>query len=134
MRGAAQIVFDKQFHKLPSFSGDTPVQMMGAAVQPQIYLQLTRDGVITGNTNASSRAGTTTEYTGRTPTPKPPTTTPPTQPGQAHHHHVVRRTHAVCPLSPKSGETVTGQPTARTAPADTTQDPATTQATRAADR
>ncbi|MET0907164.1 MAG: branched-chain amino acid ABC transporter permease [Tardiphaga sp.] len=37
LRGVAQVVFDKQFHKLPSFSGDTPVQMMGAAVQPQSF-------------------------------------------------------------------------------------------------
>ncbi|MGM5028062.1 branched-chain amino acid ABC transporter permease [Tardiphaga sp. 862_B3_N4_1] len=37
LRGAAQIVFDKQFHKLPAFSGDTPVQMLGAAVQPQSF-------------------------------------------------------------------------------------------------
>ena len=37
LRGAAQIIFDKQFHKLPSFSGDAPVQMLGAAVQPQSF-------------------------------------------------------------------------------------------------
>lgn len=37
LRGAAQIVFDKQFHKLPSFSGDTPVNVFGAAVQPQSF-------------------------------------------------------------------------------------------------
>ena len=35
LRGAAQIVFDKQFHKLPSFSGDKPLDLFGAAVQPQ---------------------------------------------------------------------------------------------------
>ncbi|KQW18277.1 ABC transporter permease [Afipia sp. Root123D2] len=37
LRGIAQIVFDKQFHKLPSFSGDTPVNILGAAVQPQSF-------------------------------------------------------------------------------------------------
>jgi branched-chain amino acid transport system permease protein len=37
LRGIAQIVFDKQFHKLPSFSGDTPVDVFGAAVQPQSF-------------------------------------------------------------------------------------------------
>ena len=34
LRGAAQIIFDKQFHKLPSISGDTPVNLLGATVQP----------------------------------------------------------------------------------------------------
>lgn len=37
LRGAAQIVFDKQFHKLPAFSGDTPVELFGAAIQPQSF-------------------------------------------------------------------------------------------------
>jgi branched-chain amino acid transport system permease protein len=37
LRGIAAIVFDKQFHKLPSFSGDTPVNILGAAVQPQSF-------------------------------------------------------------------------------------------------
>jgi len=37
LRGIAQIVFDKQFHKLPSISGDTPVHFLGAAVQPQSF-------------------------------------------------------------------------------------------------
>jgi branched-chain amino acid transport system permease protein len=37
LRGAAQIVFDKQFHKLPAFTGDTPVDVLGAAVQPQSF-------------------------------------------------------------------------------------------------
>jgi len=35
LRGAAQIVFDKQFHKLPAFSGDTPIHLLGAVIQPQ---------------------------------------------------------------------------------------------------
>ncbi|MGO3928748.1 branched-chain amino acid ABC transporter permease [Rhodopseudomonas pseudopalustris] len=37
LRGGAQIVFDKQFHKLPAFSGDTPVDLFGAAIQPQSF-------------------------------------------------------------------------------------------------
>src|SRR4051812_720331 len=34
LRGAASIVFDKQFHRLPSFSGDAPVLLFGAAILP----------------------------------------------------------------------------------------------------
>jgi branched-chain amino acid transport system permease protein len=37
LRGVAQVVFDKQFHKLPAFSGDAPVNLFGAAVQPQSF-------------------------------------------------------------------------------------------------
>ncbi|HEX2134709.1 MAG TPA: branched-chain amino acid ABC transporter permease [Microvirga sp.] len=37
VRGIAQVVFDKQFHKLPPFTGDTPVDVFGAAVQPQSF-------------------------------------------------------------------------------------------------
>jgi branched-chain amino acid transport system permease protein len=37
LRGVAQIVFDKQFHKLPPFTGDAPVDVLGAAVQPQTF-------------------------------------------------------------------------------------------------
>ncbi len=40
LRGAAQVLFDKQFHKLPSFSGDTPISILGAAVQPQSFWML----------------------------------------------------------------------------------------------
>lgn len=46
LRGIAQIVFDKQFHKLPSISGDTPVQLLGAAVQPQSFWVLGGTAVI----------------------------------------------------------------------------------------
>jgi branched-chain amino acid transport system permease protein len=35
IRGIAQIVFDKQFHKLPAFSGDTPFALLGATILPQ---------------------------------------------------------------------------------------------------
>jgi branched-chain amino acid transport system permease protein len=37
LRGVAQVVFDKQFHKLPAFSGENPVDVLGAAVQPQSF-------------------------------------------------------------------------------------------------
>jgi branched-chain amino acid transport system permease protein len=46
LRGAAQIVFDKQFHKLPSISGDTPVNLLGAAIQPQSFWVLGGTAVI----------------------------------------------------------------------------------------
>lgn len=46
LRGAAQILFDKQFHKLPSISGDTPVNLLGAAVQPQSFWVLGGTAVI----------------------------------------------------------------------------------------
>ncbi len=35
IRGVAQVVFDKQFHKLPAFSGDTPFDLLGASILPQ---------------------------------------------------------------------------------------------------
>ena len=35
LKGAAQVIFDKQFHKLPSFSRDAPIDVLGASVQPQ---------------------------------------------------------------------------------------------------
>ena len=35
LRGIAQVVFDKQFHKLPAFSGDTPIEFLEVAVTPQ---------------------------------------------------------------------------------------------------
>ncbi|MBA5779405.1 branched-chain amino acid ABC transporter permease [Stappia sp. F7233] len=37
LRGLAAIVFDKQFHSLPAFSGDTPVLFGGAAILPQSF-------------------------------------------------------------------------------------------------
>lgn len=46
LRGAAQILFDKQFHKLPSISGDTPVNVLGAAIQPQSFWVLGGTAVI----------------------------------------------------------------------------------------
>jgi branched-chain amino acid transport system permease protein len=35
LKGVAQIVFDKQFHSLPAFSGDTPIAVAGATILPQ---------------------------------------------------------------------------------------------------
>ena len=35
IRGIAQLVFDKQLHKLPGFSGDAPVNFLGASILPQ---------------------------------------------------------------------------------------------------
>jgi branched-chain amino acid transport system permease protein len=46
IRGVAQVLFDKQFHKLAAFSGDTPVNLLGAAVQPQSFWVLGGTAVI----------------------------------------------------------------------------------------
>ncbi|WP_417668810.1 branched-chain amino acid ABC transporter permease [Roseibium sp.] len=35
VRGVAQIVFDKQLHRFPSFTGDDPIAVMGATILPQ---------------------------------------------------------------------------------------------------
>lgn len=35
LKGVAQIVFDKQFHSLPAFSGDAPITIGGATILPQ---------------------------------------------------------------------------------------------------
>jgi branched-chain amino acid transport system permease protein len=35
IRGVAQLVFDKQLHRFPAFSGDTPIQLLGATILPQ---------------------------------------------------------------------------------------------------
>jgi branched-chain amino acid transport system permease protein len=37
IRGVAQVVFDKQFHTLPGFSGEAPVQILGASIVPQTF-------------------------------------------------------------------------------------------------
>ena len=36
-RGLAQVIFDKQFHKLPGFSGDAPLNILGASIVPQTF-------------------------------------------------------------------------------------------------
>jgi branched-chain amino acid transport system permease protein len=35
IRGVAQLVFDKQLHRFPAFSGDAPIQILGATILPQ---------------------------------------------------------------------------------------------------
>jgi len=35
IRGVAQVVFDKQIHSLPSFSGDEPIHLLGATILTQ---------------------------------------------------------------------------------------------------
>ena len=35
LRGAAQLVFDKQLHRFPAFSGDEPISIGGATILPQ---------------------------------------------------------------------------------------------------
>ncbi|HET6522740.1 MAG TPA: branched-chain amino acid ABC transporter permease [Geminicoccaceae bacterium] len=35
LRGVAQVAFDRQFHRLPSFSGDAPIRVGGATLLPQ---------------------------------------------------------------------------------------------------
>lgn len=46
LRGVAQLLFDKQFHKLPSISGDAPIHFLGAAVQSQSFWVLGGTAVI----------------------------------------------------------------------------------------
>lgn len=35
IKGATQLVFDKQLHRFPAFSGDAPLRVMGATILPQ---------------------------------------------------------------------------------------------------
>jgi branched-chain amino acid transport system permease protein len=35
LRGAAQIVFDKQYHRFPAFTGEAPFHLLGATLLPQ---------------------------------------------------------------------------------------------------
>jgi branched-chain amino acid transport system permease protein len=37
IRGATPLILDKQFHKLPAFSGESPVAIFGAMAQPQAF-------------------------------------------------------------------------------------------------
>jgi branched-chain amino acid transport system permease protein len=37
IRGLAALLFDKQFHKLPGFSGEAPVSLAGASIVPQTF-------------------------------------------------------------------------------------------------
>jgi len=45
-RGIAAIAFDKQFHKLPGFTGEAPIDILGAAVQPQSFWVLGGTAVV----------------------------------------------------------------------------------------
>lgn len=45
-KGAAQLVFDKRFHSLPSWIGASSIDILGAAVQPQSFIVLAGAGVI----------------------------------------------------------------------------------------
>lgn len=46
IKGIAGIVFDKQFHGLPAFSGSQPIVIMGASMQPQSIWVLIGAGVM----------------------------------------------------------------------------------------
>ena len=46
LRGIAQVVFDKQFHRLPGFSGDAPIAIGGATLLPQSLWVVGGAGVI----------------------------------------------------------------------------------------
>lgn len=35
IKGVTKLIFDKQLHRFPAFSGDTPIQIMGATILPQ---------------------------------------------------------------------------------------------------
>ena len=35
IRGASQLIFDKQLHRFPAFSGDDPIRVLGATILPQ---------------------------------------------------------------------------------------------------
>lgn len=35
IKGITQLVFDKQLHRFPAFSGDTPIRILGATILPQ---------------------------------------------------------------------------------------------------
>ncbi|MDR0808450.1 MAG: branched-chain amino acid ABC transporter permease, partial [Gemmobacter sp.] len=35
IRGVSQLVFDKQIHRFPAFSGDDPIRILGATILPQ---------------------------------------------------------------------------------------------------
>jgi branched-chain amino acid transport system permease protein len=46
LRGLAQVVFDKSFHRLPSFSGDAPFTVLGATILPQSLWVMAGAGLI----------------------------------------------------------------------------------------
>jgi len=46
LRGVAQVVFDKRFHALPSWFGQEPIRIGGAAILPQSLVVLAGAGLI----------------------------------------------------------------------------------------
>lgn len=48
LRGGAQLVFDKQLHRFPAFSGDEPITIGGATILPQGLWVIAGAGVVFG--------------------------------------------------------------------------------------
>ncbi|MCP4935967.1 MAG: branched-chain amino acid ABC transporter permease [bacterium] len=46
LRGLAQIIWDRNYHNLPAFSGDDPIKLWGAALQPQSLWVMGGAGII----------------------------------------------------------------------------------------
>jgi branched-chain amino acid transport system permease protein len=46
VKGVAQLVFDKRFHSLPPWIGAPPINVLGAAVQPQSLIVLAGAGIV----------------------------------------------------------------------------------------
>jgi len=46
LRGVAQLIWGKEFHALPAFSGETPIHLFGATLQPQSLWVLGASAVI----------------------------------------------------------------------------------------
>jgi branched-chain amino acid transport system permease protein len=46
IQGVAQIIFDKQLHRLPAFSGDEPFHVLGATILPQSLWILAGAGLV----------------------------------------------------------------------------------------
>ncbi|TAN69055.1 MAG: branched-chain amino acid ABC transporter permease [Magnetospirillum sp.] len=46
MRGAAQLIWDKEFHSLPAFSGENPIAVLGATLMPQSLWVFGVSGVV----------------------------------------------------------------------------------------
>jgi branched-chain amino acid transport system permease protein len=46
LRGAAQLVWDKEFHSLPPFSGENPIAVFGATLMPQSLWVFAVSGVV----------------------------------------------------------------------------------------
>lgn len=46
LRGAAQLIWDKEFHSLPAFSGENPIAILGATLMPQSMWVLGISGAV----------------------------------------------------------------------------------------